>query len=103
MLLESLVTRRVSEENESNSSLTRRVTKQCQLLLAALGSGTAVAVPMMSISPRPPKRFSWPVGNSKRILLTPVRLAENDALTATACWPMYPEGDCQLHKSNYGV
>jgi len=36
MLLESLVTRRVSEENESNSSLTRRVTKQCQLLLAAL-------------------------------------------------------------------
>ena len=28
MLLENLVTRRVSEENESNSSLTRRVTKE---------------------------------------------------------------------------
>jgi len=37
MLLENLVTRRVSEENTSNSSLTRRVTKQGYLLLAALG------------------------------------------------------------------
>ena len=36
MLLEILVTRRVSEENASNSSLTRRVTKQGHLLLAAL-------------------------------------------------------------------
>jgi len=36
MLLENLVTRRVSEENASNSSLTRRVTKQGYLLLAAL-------------------------------------------------------------------
>ena len=36
MLLENLVTRRVSEENASNSSLTRRVTKQGPLLLAAL-------------------------------------------------------------------
>jgi len=36
MLLESLVTRRVSEENVSKSSLTRRVTKQAYLLLAAL-------------------------------------------------------------------
>ena len=36
MLLENLVTRRVSEENASNSSLTRRVTKQGHLLLAAL-------------------------------------------------------------------
>ena len=35
MLLENLVTRRVSEENVSNSSLTRRVTKQGHLLLAA--------------------------------------------------------------------
>jgi len=39
MLLENLVTRRVSEENVSNSSLTRRVTKQGYLLLGAvLGS-----------------------------------------------------------------
>jgi len=37
MLLENLVTRRVSEENASNSSLTRRVTKQGHLVLAALG------------------------------------------------------------------
>ena len=37
MLLGNLVTRRVSEENASNSSLTRRVTKQGLLLLAALG------------------------------------------------------------------
>ena len=37
MLLENLVTRRVSEETGSKSSLTRRVTKQRQLLLAALG------------------------------------------------------------------
>jgi len=37
MLLENLVTRRVSEENASNSSLTCRVTKQGHLLLAALG------------------------------------------------------------------
>ena len=36
MLLENLVTRRVSEENASNSSLTRRVTKRGHLLLAAL-------------------------------------------------------------------
>jgi len=36
MLLENLVTRRVSEENASKSSLTRRVTKQGHLLLAAL-------------------------------------------------------------------
>ena len=36
MLLENLVTRRVSEENASDSSLTRRVTKQGHLLLAAL-------------------------------------------------------------------
>ena len=36
MLLENLVTRRVREENASNSSLTRRVTKQGHLLLAAL-------------------------------------------------------------------
>ena len=36
MLLENLVTRRVSEENASQSSLTRRVTKQGQLLLEAL-------------------------------------------------------------------
>ena len=36
MLLENLVTRRVSEENTSNSSLTRRVTKQGHLLLAVL-------------------------------------------------------------------
>ena len=38
MLLENLVTRRVSEENVSKSSLTRRVTKQGYLLLAAPGS-----------------------------------------------------------------
>ena len=38
MLLENLVTRRVSEENASKSSLTRRVTKQGHLLLAALAS-----------------------------------------------------------------
>jgi len=38
MLLEKLVTRRVSEENASKSSLTRRVTKQGYLLLAALVS-----------------------------------------------------------------
>ena len=36
MLLENLVTRCVSEENVSNSSLTRRVTKQGYLLLGAL-------------------------------------------------------------------
>jgi len=36
MLLENLVTRFVSEENVYNSSLTRRVTKQGRLLLAAL-------------------------------------------------------------------
>jgi len=36
MLLENLVTRRVSEENASNFSLTLRVTKQGHLLLAAL-------------------------------------------------------------------
>ena len=36
MLLENLVTRLVSEENVYNSSLTRRVTKQGRLLLAAL-------------------------------------------------------------------
>jgi len=36
MLLENLVTRRVSEENASKSSLTRRVTEQGHLLLAAL-------------------------------------------------------------------
>jgi len=36
MLLEKLATRRVSEENASKSSLTRRVTKQGHLLLAAL-------------------------------------------------------------------
>jgi len=36
MLLENVVTRRVSEENASKSSLTRRVTKQGHLLLAAL-------------------------------------------------------------------
>ena len=36
MLLEKVVTRRVSEENASKSSLTRRVTKQRHLLLAAL-------------------------------------------------------------------
>jgi len=36
MLLDNLVTRRVSEENASKSSLTRRVTKQGHLLLAAL-------------------------------------------------------------------
>jgi len=36
MLLENLVTRRMSEENASDSSLTRRVTKQSHLLLAAL-------------------------------------------------------------------
>ena len=36
MLLKNLVTRRVSEENASKSSLTRRVTKQGHLLLAAL-------------------------------------------------------------------
>jgi len=38
MLLENLVTRRVSEENASKSSLTRRVTKQGHLLLAAVAS-----------------------------------------------------------------
>ena len=37
MLLENLVTRGVSEENTSKSSLTCRVTKQGHLLLAALG------------------------------------------------------------------
>ena len=36
MLLGNLVNRRVSEENASNSSPTRRVTKQGLLLLAAL-------------------------------------------------------------------
>ena len=36
MLLENLVTRRVSEEIASKSSLMRRVTKQGHLLLAAL-------------------------------------------------------------------
>jgi len=36
MLLENLVTRRVSEEDASTSSLTRRVTKQGYSLLAAL-------------------------------------------------------------------
>jgi len=36
MLLENLVTRRVSEENTSNSSLKRRFTKQRHLFLAAL-------------------------------------------------------------------
>jgi len=41
MLLENLVTQRVSEENASNSSLTRRVTKQGYLLLAALAGGQA--------------------------------------------------------------
>jgi len=35
MLLENWVTRRVSEENASKYSLTRRVTKQGHLLLAA--------------------------------------------------------------------
>jgi len=35
-LLENLVTRRVSEEDVSTSSLTRRVTKQGYSLLAAL-------------------------------------------------------------------
>ena len=35
MLLENLVTRDVCEENASDSSLTRRVTKQGHLLLAA--------------------------------------------------------------------
>ena len=39
MLLKNLVTRRVSEENASDSSLTRRVTKQGHLLLAALAGG----------------------------------------------------------------
>ena len=38
MLLENVVTRRVSEENVSKSSLTRRVTKQGYLLLAVPGS-----------------------------------------------------------------
>ena len=38
MLLENLVTRRVSEENASNSSLTRRASKHGHLLLAALGN-----------------------------------------------------------------
>jgi len=37
MLLENLVTRRVSEENASEFSLTRRVTKQGHFLLAELG------------------------------------------------------------------
>ena len=49
MLIENLVTRRVSEENASNSSLTRRVTKQGHLLLAALvqiGLGARFAVQM---------------------------------------------------------
>jgi len=41
MLLENLVTRRVSEENASNTSLTRRATKQGYLLLAALASELA--------------------------------------------------------------
>jgi len=41
MLLGNVVTRRVSEENASDSSLTRRVTKHGHLLLAALGSVTA--------------------------------------------------------------
>ena len=36
MLLENVVTRRVSEENASKSSLTRRVNKQGYLLLAPL-------------------------------------------------------------------
>jgi len=36
IVLENLVTRRVSEENASKSSLTGRVTKQGHLLLAAL-------------------------------------------------------------------
>jgi len=36
MLLGNLLTRRVSEENASDSSLTRRVTKHGHLLLAAL-------------------------------------------------------------------
>ena len=43
MLLENLVTRRVSEENVSNSSLTRRVTKQGYLLLAALALNLRLA------------------------------------------------------------
>jgi len=38
MLLENLVTRRVSEENASDSSLTRRVTKQGHHFLAALAT-----------------------------------------------------------------
>ena len=42
MLLENLVTRRVSEENVSNSLLTRRVTKQGYLLLGALSSSLAL-------------------------------------------------------------
>jgi len=42
MLLENLVTRRVSEENASDSSLTRRVTKQGHLLLSALVCGRQV-------------------------------------------------------------
>jgi len=42
ILLENLVTRRVSEEDAAKSSLTRRVTKQGHLLLAALVQATAM-------------------------------------------------------------
>ena len=44
MLLENLVTRRVSEEDVSTSSLTRRVTKQGYSLLAALAGFVLVLV-----------------------------------------------------------
>jgi len=42
ILLENLVTRRVSEEDVSKSSHTRRVTKQGHLLLAAVVQATAM-------------------------------------------------------------
>ena len=48
MLIENLVTRRVSEETGSKSSLTRRVTKQGQLLLAALARLQIIAFSIAS-------------------------------------------------------
>jgi len=52
ILLENLVTRRVSEKNASNSSLTRRVIKQGHLLLAALvGRSAMVTVAVACLLP----------------------------------------------------
>jgi len=77
MLLENLSTRRVSEENASKSSLTRRVTKQGHLPLAALAirfaflSNSTVPNPI-----RDPSQLVWLVKKISRLngVITPANL-----------------------------